>query len=299
MTIKLKEKEIRSLIRSSLLKEGLFSNVRAATGRTTFPSRKKEEELEDFSVEIPDSDFIHPIVDFAGGATSPPSSNRNGNPHQGYDFAVAVGNGIVSVAPGKVVTASSGGGAGNFIVIDHEKPIAGDNSFSAYMHLDKKLVKQGEKVKGGQLIGLSGNTGKSTGPHLHFQLGRSKNTREHSTNKDIYDAFLEKCQIAKKIKGKKSKDKSGPDSIQFDIKNRPIEVKKSEGREKVSGLQFMTTDGKSYALLPVKGKDTYEVYVFSKDQGDVYKNYVKLPDGGDSALVKQSIANVSSGKKIV
>ena len=57
------------------------------------------------------------------------------------------------------------GSAGNYIAIRH-----GRQYMTAYMHLDKILVKPGQQVKQGDKIGLSGNTGRSTGPHLHFEL---------------------------------------------------------------------------------------------------------------------------------
>jgi murein DD-endopeptidase len=87
------------------------------------------------------------------------------SPHNGVDFAVSRGTPVLSVGNGEVVIAKYSGSAGNYIAIRH-----GRQYMTTYMHLDKILVKQGQQVKQGDQIGLSGNTGRSTGPHLHFEL---------------------------------------------------------------------------------------------------------------------------------
>lgn len=86
-------------------------------------------------------------------------------PHNGVDFAVSRGTPVLSVGEGEVMIAKYSGSAGNFIAIRH-----GRQYTTKYMHLDKILVKAGQKIKKGDKIGLSGNTGRSTGPHLHFEL---------------------------------------------------------------------------------------------------------------------------------
>ena len=86
-------------------------------------------------------------------------------PHNGVDFAVSRGTPVLSVGNGEVVIAKYSGSAGNYVAIRH-----GRQYMTAYMHLDKILVKPGQQVKQGDKIGLSGNTGRSTGPHLHFEL---------------------------------------------------------------------------------------------------------------------------------
>ncbi len=85
--------------------------------------------------------------------------------HNGVDFAVSRGTPVLSVGNGEVVIAKYSGSAGNYVAIRH-----GRQYMTAYMHLDKILVKPGQQVKQGDKIGLSGNTGRSTGPHLHFEL---------------------------------------------------------------------------------------------------------------------------------
>lgn len=86
-------------------------------------------------------------------------------PHNGIDFAVSRGTTVLSIGEGEVVIAKYSGSAGNYIAIRH-----GRQYMTKYMHLDKILVKAGQQVKKGDRIGLSGNTGRSTGPHLHYEL---------------------------------------------------------------------------------------------------------------------------------
>lgn len=172
---------------------------------------------ESINIDVPDGDYIHPIVKNSNGSTpklgSKPDPARTitvdgvtaTRPHNGYDIGMPIGYPIVSVASGKVVQAVTGSkSAGNYIVIKHDGPLVGDNNFTAYMHLSQILVKQGQKVKPGELIGKSGNTGRSTGPHLHFQIGNKRDTRKHSHNKAQYDAFFAKCKTATFSKGKVS-----------------------------------------------------------------------------------------------
>lgn len=86
-------------------------------------------------------------------------------PHNGTDFAVRVGTPIVAPADGVVEIAKYSRTAGYYLVIRHR------GSYSTvYMHNSKLLVKQGDNVKIGQVIARSGNTGISTGPHLHYEL---------------------------------------------------------------------------------------------------------------------------------
>ncbi|MCX3310031.1 murein DD-endopeptidase MepM [Pantoea vagans] len=86
-------------------------------------------------------------------------------PHKGVDFALPIGTPVLAVGDGEIVVAKNGGAAGNYVAIRH-----GRQYMTRYMHMKKVLVKPGQKVKRGDRIGLSGNTGRSTGPHLHFEI---------------------------------------------------------------------------------------------------------------------------------
>ncbi|UQY42664.1 murein DD-endopeptidase MepM [Erwinia sp. PK3-005] len=86
-------------------------------------------------------------------------------PHKGVDFAVPIGTPVLAVGDGEVVQARRSAGAGNYVAIRH-----GRQYMTRYMHMNKLLVKPGDKVKRGDRIGLSGSTGRSTGPHLHYEI---------------------------------------------------------------------------------------------------------------------------------
>ena len=88
--------------------------------------------------------------------------------HTGVDFAVPVGTDVLAVADGIITKANWGKSYG--IQIVQEVGLHSKKQYCIYAHLSKVLVKAGDKVKRGQHIGESGNTGNSTGPHLHFEL---------------------------------------------------------------------------------------------------------------------------------
>ncbi|HZI16138.1 MAG TPA: M23 family metallopeptidase, partial [Myxococcus sp.] len=85
--------------------------------------------------------------------------------HGGIDIAAPHGKEVYSPSDGTVVFAGLEGGYGNVLVIDHGYGIK-----TRYGHLAKMLVKAGDKVKRGSLIAAVGNTGRSTGPHLHYEV---------------------------------------------------------------------------------------------------------------------------------
>ncbi|MEU0304611.1 LysM peptidoglycan-binding domain-containing M23 family metallopeptidase [Streptomyces sp. NPDC006175] len=85
--------------------------------------------------------------------------------HTGSDFQAASGTSVRSIGPGTVVSAGWSGSYGNEVVIQHS-----DGMYSQYAHLSSLEVSAGQTVTGGQQIGLSGTTGNSTGPHLHFEV---------------------------------------------------------------------------------------------------------------------------------
>ncbi|MDG2898550.1 peptidoglycan DD-metalloendopeptidase family protein, partial [Vibrio parahaemolyticus] len=86
-------------------------------------------------------------------------------PHNGTDFATPIGAPVYSTGDGKVIAVRKHPYAGNYLVIEHNSVYK-----TRYLHLNKILVKKGQVIKRGQKIALSGNTGRSTGPHLHFEV---------------------------------------------------------------------------------------------------------------------------------
>jgi murein DD-endopeptidase MepM/ murein hydrolase activator NlpD len=100
--------------------------------------------------------------------------------HEGIDFIAETGTPILAAAAGIVQVSERHPQYGNMIEIDH-----GNNLITRYAHADKVFIKQGEFVKRGQKIALVGTTGRSTGPHLHFEV-RSNGVAQNPSR------FLEK-----------------------------------------------------------------------------------------------------------
>jgi murein DD-endopeptidase MepM/ murein hydrolase activator NlpD len=90
---------------------------------------------------------------------------RWGRMHEGIDLAVPNGTPVVASAAGTVIVAGWMGGYGNLVVVDHGGGVA-----TAYAHNTSVTVGPGQQVAQGQLIAYSGNTGNSTGPHVHFEV---------------------------------------------------------------------------------------------------------------------------------
>jgi len=86
--------------------------------------------------------------------------------HCGVDLAAPKGSCIVATAYGRVMEAGRNGGYGKSVLIDH-----GNGYQTLYAHLSKIGVKRGKRVKRGQVIGRSGETGRTTAPHLHYEVG--------------------------------------------------------------------------------------------------------------------------------
>jgi len=92
----------------------------------------------------------------------------NGNaqrPHWGLDFRVPTGTPVAAMNQGTVLLARFLYFEGNCVVIDH-----GQGLLTLYFHLSEFKVKEGDQVKRGQVLGLSGGTGRATGPHLHVEV---------------------------------------------------------------------------------------------------------------------------------
>ncbi|MFW6345294.1 MAG: peptidoglycan DD-metalloendopeptidase family protein, partial [Halomonas sp.] len=87
------------------------------------------------------------------------------SPHKGTDFAMPIGTPIQAPADGRVEKVGNHPAAGRYIVVRH------DNGYrTRFLHLSRPLVSRGERVTMGERIALSGNTGRSTGPHLHYEV---------------------------------------------------------------------------------------------------------------------------------
>lgn len=88
--------------------------------------------------------------------------------HMGVDLAVPVGSDVRASGGGVVLESGTDSAYGQYVLLDHT-----DGYQSMYGHLSRILVRRGAQVRAGQVIALSGNTGRSTAPHLHFEIRRN------------------------------------------------------------------------------------------------------------------------------
>jgi murein DD-endopeptidase MepM/ murein hydrolase activator NlpD len=92
-------------------------------------------------------------------------NGKTSSPHLGLDFRVPSGTPVAAMNDGTVLLARPLYFEGNFVVLDH-----GQGLLTLYLHLSEFKVKEGDQVKRGQIVGLSGGTGRATGPHLHVAV---------------------------------------------------------------------------------------------------------------------------------
>ncbi|WP_229375471.1 M23 family metallopeptidase [Streptomyces spirodelae] len=109
--------------------------------------------------------WVTPVEDYQLSAGFASAGKRWAGSHTGQDFAVGVGTPVRAVGAGTVVKTNCGGPFGNHIVIRHP-----NGYYTQYAHLSRIQTRPGDRVRTGEQIGLSGNTGNSTGPHLHFEV---------------------------------------------------------------------------------------------------------------------------------
>ncbi|MFI0929414.1 M23 family metallopeptidase [Streptomyces sp. NPDC021012] len=119
--------------------------------------------------------WVKPVTVYALSASFNQGGAMWAHKHSGQDFAVPVGTPVHAAAAGTVVKAGPNGGGdgpayGNAIVIKHA-----NGTYSQYAHLSLIQVHIGQTVGAGQQIALSGNTGNSSGPHLHFEIRTTPN----------------------------------------------------------------------------------------------------------------------------
>ncbi len=145
----------------------------------TEPTKEELEQIEEskkvkqdyLNRVTPDREWSGPFTAPANAAISDVFGSQrifNGtasSPHQGLDFRVPSGTPVAAMNDGTVLLARPLYFEGNFVVIDH-----GQGLLTLYLHLSQFNVKEGEVVKRGQEIALSGGTGRATGPHLHVAV---------------------------------------------------------------------------------------------------------------------------------
>ncbi len=155
------------------------------TSESLNPYKIKIEDLPD-STWVDCSGFVFPVVRACENKVTSNFGARRRRYHYGTDIGLKVGDTIVSAFDGTVrIVDYEARGFGHYIVVRHNNGLE-----SLYAHLSKPLVKVNQKVSAGELIGLGGNTGRSTGPHLHLEfrfLGNAFNTNK------IIDYASESC----------------------------------------------------------------------------------------------------------
>ncbi|GAA0484771.1 M23 family metallopeptidase [Streptomyces stramineus] len=119
--------------------------------------------------------WVSPVEGYQVGQPFGKAGAMWASKHSGQDLVVNTGTSVKAVHGGTVVKAGPNGGGdgpayGNAIVIKHD-----NNTYSQYAHLSQVKVRVGQAVTTGQEIGLSGSTGNSSGPHLHFEIRTTPN----------------------------------------------------------------------------------------------------------------------------
>ncbi|RZD70098.1 peptidase [Streptomyces albidoflavus] len=110
-------------------------------------------------------DWVRPVEASPSTAYRASGGSWSSGYHTGVDFSASSGTSVKAIGAGTVVSAGWSGSYGNEVVIKHA-----DGKYSQYAHLSSLSVSSGQTVTPGQQIGLSGSTGNSTGPHLHFEV---------------------------------------------------------------------------------------------------------------------------------
>ncbi|QHY97338.1 Murein DD-endopeptidase MepM [Streptomyces sp. S4.7] len=139
---------------------------------------KAADKAKDKAKKAKNPTWAKPVSKYTLSATYGRGGGMWASKHSGQDFAVSVGTNVKAVHTGTVVKAGPNGAGdgpayGNAIVIKHGT--GSSAKYSQYAHLSKVKVHAGQKVDKGQSIALSGNTGNSSGPHLHFEIRTTPN----------------------------------------------------------------------------------------------------------------------------
>jgi murein DD-endopeptidase MepM/ murein hydrolase activator NlpD len=181
-----------------LKKEGI--PVRSVASPDSKDSRdskgsKDSEEGDPSSVKTERGKFTWPVE----GEISSLFGMRRGRRHDGVDIRAKTGTPVHAAADGEVVYAKRMRGYGNLVLLKHP-----DDYFTVYAHNSVNLVKVGMKIKKGQMVSRVGRTGRSTGPHLHFEVREGPKARN-----PLF--FLPKTMFAEKAKEKKGVAYGGPE----------------------------------------------------------------------------------------
>lgn len=147
--------------------EGLINGVQVGVGNT----------IANLTGNTPADDH------FGYKVTAPYAENRGSYAHAGIDYGMPTGTNVVTPVNGKVeINKTNPGGFGEYVGIRDD-----NNMLHIFGHLsDRNVVKKGQNVSAGQVVGISGNTGASTGPHLHYEVTNTLGSGRKSQDPNLY-----------------------------------------------------------------------------------------------------------------
>lgn len=158
-----------------MLERQLYSQINSFDSLRSMAAQHKDRLLHMPSIQPISSEYLKTMASGYGPRIDPVYGT--GRFHEGMDFSADTGTPVYATADGEVVAAGwHSGGYGNKIDISH-----GYGYITRYAHLSKVMVTPGQEIKRGDLIGLVGSTGKSTGPHLHYEV-RYKGVAQNPVN---------------------------------------------------------------------------------------------------------------------
>lgn len=213
--------------------------------------------------------------------------------HDGIDIACDEGTEIRAVMAGKVKLARNVDGYGNFIEIDH-----GNGLETCYAHLSQIIVKEGENVKKDSLIAYSGNTGASTGAHLHFEVRQNAIPQDPTSyldlQVDVPDVLPEELKY---IEINKDKLRSFLNSRNSMLAGEPyfsaiLDVSK---KFDVNPLLMFAITGQEQSFVP---KDTPNAEKIANNPYNVHHSWYEFnTDITDSATIAaKTVINLSKGR---
>ena len=150
-------------------RHGLFDRWESVAGSKSSRQQKaQDDEAPQFvrHTGVIRATAIHWVWPMSAMSVTSGFGRRDGSFHQGVDLRASSGTPVYGVENGTVVYAASNiGGYGRMVVVRHGKDL-----FSIYAHLQKYFVKKGQAIRRGQQIAFSGQSGRASGPHLHFEV---------------------------------------------------------------------------------------------------------------------------------
>ena len=139
----------------------LWLKFKSRATRISFGQIPRKRSLPSGNTQKPQSGMLWPL----NGRITSMYGWRRGRHHDGIDIAAPMGKPIVAAANGTVIFSGWRSGYGRMVVVQHNRWLK-----TVYGHTSRNYVRRGQNIKQGDIIALVGNTGRSTGPHLHFEV---------------------------------------------------------------------------------------------------------------------------------